>query len=120
MKNTIRTFLCAFILIAVTGTAIRAEIKPKSETVTIKTSAICNSCKNRIEKALKATEGVENVMLNLDNKKVKVKFNPEKVSAEKIREVIANTGYNADDVKRTDEAYSKLPRCCQGTTVCEH
>jgi copper chaperone CopZ len=90
-----------------------AAMPGKSETITIKTSAICGSCKKRIEKALLNTAGVEEAILNLNNKKVKVKFDPSVTNAAAIRQVIANTGYDADDVKKNEDAFNKLPECCQ-------
>ena len=104
---------CAAVLIAVMSAGVSAAVKQKSETVTIKTSAICNSCKNRLEKALKATDGVEEAALNLNNKKMKIKFDPAKTNANQLRQVIANTGYDADDVKKNETAYNNLPHCCQ-------
>ena len=88
--------------------------------VNIKTSAVCGSCKARIEKALAAVEGVEGAILNLNSQQVKVKYDPGKTSPEKLREVVSSTGYNADDVKANAEAYHKLPGCCQKPGVCAH
>src|SRR5688500_2451615 len=99
MNSTIKSFLGAFMLIAILSAATEVAALSKSKTVNIKTSAVCGSCKARIEKALKAVEGVENAMLNLNNQNVKVKYNAAVTSPEKLREVVANTGYNADDVK---------------------
>lgn len=92
---------------------VYAAEKTKAEVVTIKTSAICGSCKKRIEKVLLATPGVEEAILNLNNKKVKVKYNGAKITADGIRKVIANAGYDADDVKKNEQAFNSLPACCQ-------
>ena len=113
MKSTLKSFLCSFVLIAVMSAGVMAAEKQKNKVVTIQTSAICGSCKARIERVLKASDGVEEALLNLNSKKVKVKYDPSKTSPEKLREIIANTGYNADEVKRSEEAYEKLPLCCQ-------
>lgn len=113
MKQHLKSFVCAIVLILSISAGLQAAEKQKSQVVTIKTSAICGSCKARLEKVLKATDGVEEAILNLNNKKVKVKYDPAKTDAGKIRTVIAGAGYNADDVKRNEDAYSKLPMCCQ-------
>lgn len=118
MKTIARQFLMAFLLIGTVATVVAAE-KGKTKVINIKTSAICESCKGRIEKALKATPGVEEAMLNLDSKQVKVKYNTEVTTAEKLREVVSNLGYNADEVKANAEAYNKLPKCCQKPGVCD-
>ena len=113
MKQSIKQFCYAVILISVMSTGVTAAEKQKSAVVNIKTSAICGSCKNRLEKVLKATEGVEEALLNLNNKKIKIKYDPAKTNPDKLREVISATGYDADNVKKKEEAYTKLPQCCQ-------
>lgn len=113
MKTIIRGFTGAFLLIAILSIGLQAAEMPKAKVVVIKTSVICGSCKARVEKALTATEGVEAVTVDLDTKNVKVKYNPEKLSESQIRLVIANLGYNADDMKKDEAAYAKLPMCCQ-------
>jgi mercuric ion binding protein len=97
-------FLCSF---------VSAPYKLKPEVMTIQTSAVCENCKARIERALKSTDGIISASLNLNDKKIKVKYDPEKTSPTQIRTLIANTGYDADDVKRNTEAFNKLPHCCQ-------
>lgn len=113
MKMMIKQFISAIVLILVMSVGVYAAEKGKSAVVTIKTSAICGSCKARLEKAVKAVDGVEEAMLNLNSKKMKVKYNPEKTSPEKLREVISATGYDADGVKKNEQAFGKLPQCCQ-------
>ncbi len=108
-----KSFFCAVVLIAVTSAGVSAAESQKSKVVSIKTSAICGSCKNRIEKAVKATDGVQEAMLNLNSKKIKIKYDPSKTNADKLRAVIAGTGYDADDVKKNEDAFGKLPMCCQ-------
>lgn len=113
MNANIRSLSCVFLFIAVFSVEAYAGIATKTNVVTIQTSAICESCKNRIEKALKATDGVVSANLNLDNKKIKVKFDPSKITADQIRAAISNTGYDADGVKANADAYKALPPCCQ-------
>jgi copper chaperone CopZ len=113
MKNTVKPFLCSFVLIAFLSIGVKAGVKPKTDVVTIQTSAVCEQCKARIEKALKATPGVVSANLNIDNKKVKVKYDASQVSPDQIRTAIANVGYSADGVKANTEAFGKLPGCCQ-------
>jgi copper chaperone CopZ len=113
MKRSIKQFFYAVILVAAMSTGVTAAEKQKSQIVTIQTSAICGSCKARLEKVLNATDGVEEAMLNLNNKKMKIKYDPAKTNPDKLREVISNTGYDADNVKKKEESYAKLPQCCQ-------
>jgi periplasmic mercuric ion binding protein len=88
---------------------------PKPQTVKIKTSAICEMCKERIEKKLAFTKGVTDVNLDVDSKDkvVTVIFNPKKTSVEKIKKAIAEVGYDADEVVAETASYDKLPGCCK-------
>src|SRR6056300_745975 len=85
----------------------------KSKTVFIQTSAECGSCKKRLEEKMSYTKGVKYGELHMDNMKLEVKFNPQKISLDEIRKIISETGYDADDVKAIPEAVKKLPACCQ-------
>lgn len=113
MKPTIKSFVSAIALILFLSVGVYASEKQKSEVVTIQTTAICGMCKKTIEKAVLATDGVEEAVLNLNTKKIKIKFDPAKTSADKLRTVIANTGYDADGVKKNEDSFNKLPECCQ-------
>ncbi len=113
MKQQLKSFFIAIVLISTVSVGLQAAEKQKSHVVTIQTSAICGSCKARLEKVLKDSEGVEEAVLNLNNKKVKIKYDPAKTNPDKLRAVIVNAGYNADNLTRNEEAYGKLPACCQ-------
>ena len=83
------------------------------ETITIKTSAQCGSCKTRIESALKKVDGVKSAKLDLADKSVTVKYDAAVTTPEKIREAISSTGYDADDLKANPGAFEALPACCK-------
>jgi copper chaperone CopZ len=85
----------------------------QSEVVKIKTSSECGSCKKRIEGKLNYTPGVKYAELDVESKIVEVKFNTKKISADDIRKIISETGYDADDVKAIPSAVEKLPACCK-------
>ena len=124
MKNKI--ILSAFLLIS-TLTIARAtqasniELRPtipdvpKTQTVKIKTSAICEMCKERIEKKLAFTKGVSDVNLDVESKDkvVTVIFNPKKTNVVKLKKAIAEVGYDADEVVAETAGYDKLPGCCK-------
>lgn len=112
MKKTMK-FLMPVVTMVLFLSFTNKAVAAKKETVTIQTSAVCESCKNRIEKALKGTDGVLEASLNLNNKKVKVKYDPDKISVAQIKTKISTTGYDADDVKKDGAAYKSLPMCCQ-------
>ena len=92
----------------------------KAETSVIQTSAQCNDCKERIEGKLNYTKGIKFAELDMETKKVTVKYSVMKISLQKIKETIAAIGYDADDVKAKQEDVLKLPKCCQPNGIENH
>lgn len=87
--------------------------QPVKQTASIQTNAQCGDCKERIEEVLNFEKGIIYSDLDLDTKIVEVKFNSKKTSLEKIKQTIAEIGYDADDVKADKTAQTALPLCCQ-------
>lgn len=85
----------------------------QSDTVSIKTSAICDMCKYTIEKDMAFEKGVKTADLNLENKVLLVTYDARKTNPDKIRKRITLVGYHADEEKRDPEAYENLPTCCK-------
>lgn len=98
-------FLCLLIFCS-------ANIFAATATDTLKVWGNCDECKGKIEKAaLKA--GAASADWNADNYQLVVSYNNEQTSAVNIEKEIAAVGYDTQDVKATDDAYHKLPKCCQ-------
>lgn len=72
----------------------------------------CGDCASKIETAAKSVDGVTNAVADKDKKEVKVTF-ASAVNVEAVRTAISNAGYDADSVKRSEDAYAKLDECCQ-------
>jgi copper chaperone len=53
----------------------------------------CSHCERAIKNALNELEGVSDVKVNLNNKTVTVEFDNSKVTIEKLKETIIDTGY---------------------------
>jgi copper chaperone CopZ len=85
----------------------------QTDTVRIKTSAICEDCKERIEHDLSFEKGVKSVKLDLTTKIVAVIYNSKKTTEKEIREAITKIGYDADSLKADVKSFSKLPDCCK-------
>ena len=103
-----------FLLMVFTaGKAQAQEKQQKIQTVVIMTSSECGDCKERIEGALNYTKGVVFAELDVETKKVTVRFVTKKISLQQVKEAIAAIGYDADDVKAVPAAQKKLPKCCQ-------
>lgn len=93
--------------------AFAQEKKAKVETVVIQTSAECGQCKERIEDGLNYTKGVKFAELDLETKKVTIKYFPKNITLLQLKEKLNTIGYDADETKAKPEAVQKLPACCQ-------
>lgn len=91
---------------------------PKVATTTFLTSAVCEDCKERIEKGLNYTKGVIFAELDMDSKKVTVKYKTKFLDETTVKKVVADLGYDAGDMKRNKEAFDNLPKCCQTPGHC--
>ncbi|WP_421870944.1 heavy-metal-associated domain-containing protein [Marinoscillum sp.] len=113
MKTKIITSLSLFLL----SLAVLAQKEPvkvdKGYKVEIKTSAVCEMCKEAIESDLVFEKGVKEVNLDVDSKILTVVYNEKKTDPLTIRKRVAKVGYNADNVKRDPESYENLPMCCK-------
>jgi periplasmic mercuric ion binding protein len=108
MKATLFSVLFAFAL-----TFSFATADDKEKVVKVKTSAICEMCKERLERNLGLSKGVKEATLNLDDKVMTVKYNPKKTDEASIKSAIVNTGYDADGMVADQKAHDKLPKCCR-------
>jgi copper chaperone CopZ len=93
---------------------LQAQEKNKnSETITIKTSAVCDMCKHTLEKAMAYEKGIKKADLNVDSKIFTINYNPKKTNAEKIKKAINKAGYDADESPADPKAYENLSACCK-------
>lgn len=73
----------------------------------------CDMCKKKIQNATIKLRGVKKAIWSTEEQRLTIKYNPEKISLEKIKYSIANEGYDTDDIKATQEAYNNLHYCCK-------
>src|SRR5438045_2582221 len=66
----------------------------------------CASCVSRIESALRKLDGVSEASVNLANGGTLVKFDPQKITLNKIKEAIASIGYQPLDMPRSAQMES--------------
>jgi len=108
-----------FIVIFLALANISFAEKAKSDTLIVQTKIYCDHCKEcescqpRIEQQLRFTKGVKFSEVNAVNQTITVIYNPAKTNPDDIRKAIANSGFDADDVKADVTAYSKLDGCCK-------
>ena len=106
MKNILITILATI--------SFNAAMAQKSiETVEIQTSAVCDMCKETIEKQLAFTKGVTAAELNVETAIVTVSFKTNKSTIEDIRAAINEVGYDADESLAEKGAYDNLHHCCK-------
>jgi hypothetical protein len=68
-------------------------------------------CKHRIETALDHN-GIKMAQWDATTKNLDIVYNSNKISEQKIHEIIASTGHDTEKAKAKDEVYAKLPFCC--------
>ena len=90
-----------------------AQAQKTIETVEIQTSAVCDMCKETIEKQLAFTKGVTAANLDVKTAIVKVSYKANKTTVEEIRTAINEVGYDADDSPAAEKAYENLHHCCK-------
>lgn len=76
------------------------SVSAATKTVTIKVEGMhCGSCSGSVAKALKATRGVEDAQVSFEKGEAVIKYNDQKVTVAKLREVINDTGFKAVEEK---------------------
>lgn len=104
-----KTIVMIIAILFVTA-GIAQEKKPE---IVIQTSGECGMCKDRIEEKLNYTKGIIFSELDVESKKLTVKYVAKTITADEIRQIISELGYDADDVKANPAEVKKLPACCQ-------
>lgn len=92
-------------------TAVNAQIK-NATTEHIKIYGNCQMCEATIERAGNV-KNVAQVDWNKDTTMASITFDASKTNQDEILKRIALAGYDSDKFLAPDDAYSKLPECCQ-------
>lgn len=119
MKSILSIFV--FAVMTISSNVVYGQSKTDSltgpQTLQIKTSAVCDMCKETLEKAMAYEKGVKESNLDVDSKMLKVVFDPKKTTPEKIRLAVSKTGYDADSIPADPKAYEQLNPCCKKDAV---
>ena len=103
--------LAAFVLGLVGFSFAQTKVQ---KTVVIKTPTVqCEQCKGRIEKYMSHEEGIVKINVDYKKKTTTVTYLTDRTNPENIKALIANVGYDADDVTAEPDAYKRLPTCCK-------
>jgi copper chaperone CopZ len=106
MKTKVLSSVALFLM----GTA---SVFAGNKTEKIEVKGNCGMCETRIEKTVKAVEGVSNADWDKISKKLKVTFDDTKTDIDKIEMAIAKVGHDTPHHKAEAEVYNKLPECCK-------
>ena len=93
MLSRITKFVVSVVMVVTLGVITAAAF---TKTVTIKVDGMkCAKCSGAVSKALKATEGVEEAQVNHEKGEAVIKYDDQKLTETKLREVINGTGFKA-------------------------
>jgi copper chaperone CopZ len=99
------------ITVLLSFTSCEAQIK-NAKTETVKIYGNCGMCEKRIEKAGSIND-IAIVDWNVDTKIATITYDSKKTNQDAILKSIALSGHDSDTFLAPNEAYSKLPSCCQ-------
>jgi periplasmic mercuric ion binding protein len=110
-----------FFAVLLCGLAFNAAAQaPKAQWVTITSANLkCWECKTLLDEYLKRANGtmMESGMIqwkfNLIKGEVRVQYYPDRTNPNTIKTAIVNAGFDADDMKATEESYKTLPTKCK-------
>lgn len=86
---------------------------PKGHAMISVPTILCETCVQTVESAVKKVVGVMSVTVDMQRKIAHVNFDVKKTNQDKIETAIAAAGYDANNIKREEEAHGKLLKCCQ-------
>ena len=97
MRSRITNLVVSSVLVLTLGVITAAAF---TKTVTIKVEGMkCAKCSASVSKALKATEGVEAAEVSSEKGEAVIKYDDQKLTEAKLREVINSTGFKAAEEK---------------------
>ncbi len=112
-----KLFLLLIAVITVSATSLAQNRKP--EWLTINTPNVrCWECKKRLEDYMAREiqgnqSGVIKMTINLLSGTTRVQYWPDRTNPNNIKTSFNNAGFDADEMKATDESYKTLPPACK-------
>lgn len=98
-------------ILLLSATSCEAQLK-NEKTETVKIFGNCGMCEKTIEKA-GTIKNIAKVDWDKDSKMATIAYDEKKTSPDEILKRIALAGYDSEKFLAPDDAYSKLPECCQ-------
>jgi periplasmic mercuric ion binding protein len=110
----LQTTIVALLVFCFTATAQQKAV----DKAVIKTPGMhCEMCKDRIEKSLFKQYGIASYKANLKAKTITVTWLTDRTDIEQIKTMIANAGYDADDVIAEEASKKRIPAECKMPVV---
>lgn len=112
MKNILKAVAIMLLISLYTTNSFGQKKSNKITTTEFHVSGLCNMCKARIENAA-LIKGVKMVEWDKNTKMLKAVYKNKKTNELAIQKAIAEHGHDTEKVKASQEAYEKLPMCCE-------
>ena len=109
MKNSLKLLMVATSVLL--STTNYAQIK-NAKTETVKVYGNCGMCETKIENA-GSLKRVSEVDWNKDTQMASITYDANKTNKDEILKKIALAGYDSNSFLAPNDAYNKLPGCCQ-------
>lgn len=110
MKPFTLLFLLFF---CVSNSCVSTDVTSKRiKKVIIKTYAKCMACKNYLENTVVGKKGIVFAELDLRKEILIVKYDSKILTPKAVKELVAEKGFPADDLKPNMEIVKQLPKCC--------
>jgi len=113
MKRNIIFSTLLLVALFLAANANLLAVDSHNKEIKIKTSAICETCKAKIEKSIIRADGVNKAVLDVKTKILTIDYNTTKTDPTKLKKLINLIGYDADETKADTKAYNNLPKCCK-------
>lgn len=117
MRTTIlQSISCLAMMLFVSNTAVAQKSNQKA---VIKTTLHCDHCKQcetcglKFNTEMLKIKGVKMYELDEKAQTFTIYYNPKKTTLQEIKQGIARLGYDADEIKATEEGLASLDGCCK-------
>lgn len=98
MKNYLKVLIVALVALFALNVNSYAQDKKEAE-VKFLVSIDCQNCVKKLEANLPFEKGVKDLKVNLDDKTVWFKYQPDKTDKVKLAKAIEKLGYTAQEIK---------------------
>jgi len=108
---------CTLVAIFALCLSATAQQKVNSKAIINTPGMLTEDCKAKIEQSLFKQYGILSYKADLKKKTVTVAWLTDRTDIEQIKTMIANVGFDADDVTAEETAYNRLSPACKKPLV---